>query len=158
MRARSGAGARDATKTREEELFVGYLHCRKHFSDKPAKYPGSAYVLLHTLSHASMAEIALDRGYPPSSLKERVYALPGPDARWLRGSLRHPALHGDCSCPGHAEPPRFARVLQGAVDRSAIWFQRSGVRRPRARRAQWRGAQNPGGSIDRFALISEAKS
>jgi hypothetical protein len=24
-----------------------------------------------------MAEIALDRGYPPSSLKERVYALPG---------------------------------------------------------------------------------
>ena len=77
MRARSGAGARDAAKTREEELFAGYLHWRKRFSGKPAKYPGSAYVLLHSLSRASMAEIALDCGCPPGSLKERVYALPG---------------------------------------------------------------------------------
>jgi len=69
--------ARDATKTREEKLFAGYLHWRKRFSGKPAKYPGSACVLLHSLSRASMAEIALDCGYPPGSLKERVYALPG---------------------------------------------------------------------------------
>jgi hypothetical protein len=89
MRARSGAGARDATKTREEELFAGYLHWSIRFSGKPAKYPEGT-----RLSTA------------------------GPDARWLRGSLWHSALHGDCS--GHAEPPRFARVLQGAVDRSAI--------------------------------------
>jgi hypothetical protein len=32
------------------------------------------YVLLHSLSNALMQEIALDCGYPASSLKERVYA------------------------------------------------------------------------------------
>ena len=31
-----------------------------------------AFVLLHSLSHALMAEIALDCGYPASSLKERI--------------------------------------------------------------------------------------
>ena len=34
-------------------------------------------MLLHSLSHALMAEIALDCGYPASSLKERIYALSG---------------------------------------------------------------------------------
>jgi len=39
--------------------------------------PGLPYILLHSLSHALMEEIALDCGYPLSSLKERVYALTG---------------------------------------------------------------------------------
>ena len=68
---------RDATKTREEKLFAGYLHWRKRFSGNAPKYPGSAYVLVNSLSQALMAEIALDCGYPPNSPKERVYALPG---------------------------------------------------------------------------------
>jgi hypothetical protein len=38
---------------------------------------GLPYVLLHSLSHALMEEIALDCGYPLSSLKERVYAVTG---------------------------------------------------------------------------------
>jgi hypothetical protein len=42
---------------------------------KESVYPGTPYVLLHSISHALMAEIALDCGYPASSLKERVYAL-----------------------------------------------------------------------------------
>ena len=37
-------------------------------------------MLLHSLSHALMTEIALDCGYPASSLKERVYALSSPTA------------------------------------------------------------------------------
>ena len=53
------------------------VHWIKRFAGKPPKYPGTAYVLLHSLSHALMAEIALDCGYPASSLKERVYALSG---------------------------------------------------------------------------------
>ncbi len=38
-------------------------------------YPGSSYVLLHSLSHALMEEISLDCGYPMSSLSERIYAF-----------------------------------------------------------------------------------
>ena len=37
-------------------------------------FPGMPYVMLHSLSHMLMTSIALDCGYPASSLRERVYA------------------------------------------------------------------------------------
>ena len=40
-------------------------------------FPGLAYVMLHSLSHMLMTSIALDCGYPASSLRERVYAGAG---------------------------------------------------------------------------------
>jgi hypothetical protein len=40
--------------------------------------PGIAYVALHTLAHAIMGQIALESGYPFSSLRERVYAIESP--------------------------------------------------------------------------------
>ena len=41
---------------------------------RPPKHRGAAYWALHSLSHAFMAELALECGYPLSSLKERVYS------------------------------------------------------------------------------------
>lgn len=41
---------------------------------RPPKHLGAAYWALHSLSHALLAELALDCGYPLSSLKERIYA------------------------------------------------------------------------------------
>jgi hypothetical protein len=38
------------------------------------RFPGMPYILIHSLSHALMVEMALESGYPASSLKERVYA------------------------------------------------------------------------------------
>ena len=49
----------------------------KALCGKRARVSRTPYVLLHSISHALMAEIALDCGYPASSLKERVYALSG---------------------------------------------------------------------------------
>lgn len=40
--------------------------------------PGIAYIALHTLAHALMEQIALESGYPFSSLRERVYAIAAP--------------------------------------------------------------------------------
>jgi hypothetical protein len=40
--------------------------------ERPGLLP---YVLLHGLAHALMEQIALECGYPLSSLKERVYAF-----------------------------------------------------------------------------------
>ena len=40
-------------------------------------FPGLPYVMLHSLSHMLMTSIALDCGYPASSLRERVYAGDG---------------------------------------------------------------------------------
>jgi hypothetical protein len=44
-----------------------------HFN-RPPIHLGAAYWALHSLSHALMAELALECGYPISSLKERIYA------------------------------------------------------------------------------------
>lgn len=49
----------------------------RNASSEAPPAPGIAYVLLHTLSHALLTQIALDCGYPASSLKERVYAIAG---------------------------------------------------------------------------------
>jgi len=39
-------------------------------------FPGAPYYLLHTFSHLLMTAVSLDCGYPASSLRERIYALP----------------------------------------------------------------------------------
>lgn len=40
------------------------------------EYPGDPYVFAHSLSHMLMEQIALEAGYPSTSLSERIYALP----------------------------------------------------------------------------------
>ena len=42
--------------------------------NRPPIHFGAAYWALHSLSHAFMAELALECGYPLSSLKERIYS------------------------------------------------------------------------------------
>ena len=50
-------------------------HTNLKVGDKAPDFPGEPYILLHSLSHALISEIALECGYPASSLKERIYAL-----------------------------------------------------------------------------------
>jgi hypothetical protein len=51
--------------------------------NRPPKHLGAAYWALHSLSHALMAELALECGYPLSSLKERIYSSgPGQPDRY----------------------------------------------------------------------------
>ncbi|MBZ9916582.1 DUF1998 domain-containing protein [Mesorhizobium sp. BR1-1-12] len=58
---------------RAQELHRGEAHEAARFN-RPAKHLGVTYWALHSLSHALMAELALECGYPISSLKERIYA------------------------------------------------------------------------------------
>ncbi len=89
-----------ATDNRGEGIFIGFQHEKiQQWLQKPAvierhqqlkqgfqcwqaehpkserKFPGADYLLLHTLSHLLLTVIALECGYPASSLRERVYAL-----------------------------------------------------------------------------------
>jgi Domain of unknown function (DUF1998) len=116
--------ARDATKARNNQLVGGYLHWTKRFSGKPPNYPGTAYVLLHSLSHALMAEIALDCGYPASSLKERIYVLSGtPNGAPDRcGILIYTATAGAQGTLGGlvGTASRFASILCSALERVTI--------------------------------------
>jgi hypothetical protein len=115
-----------ATVQRQNRLLTGYGHWKRRFAGGAPPYPGTAYVLLHSLSHALMAEIALDCGYPSSSLRERVYALSesrGPSAEANRcGVLIYTATAGAQGTLGGlvASSARFARILRNALERVAI--------------------------------------
>ena len=105
-------------------------------------FPGLAYVMLHSLSHLLMTSIALDCGYPASSLRERVYAgesgygiliyTGSSDSEGtlgglveagrrlgdhLRGALREGRLcSNDPVCAEHAPNSQLeGRMLQGAA-------------------------------------------
>jgi len=115
---------RNAAKARHGRLVAGYRHWTKRFTGKPPNYPGTAYLLLHSLSHALMSEIALDCGYPASSLKERIYALSGPigGAPTRCGILIYTATAGAQGTLGGlvGTAPRFARILRNALERATI--------------------------------------
>jgi hypothetical protein len=116
--------AGNATKARHDRLVDGYSHWIKRFAGEPPNYPGTDYVLLHSLSHSLMAEIALDCGYPASSLKERIYVLSGatggaPDRC---GILIYTATAGAQGTLGGlvGTAPRFATILHNALERATI--------------------------------------
>jgi hypothetical protein len=106
---------REGVGTRAAQLLAGFdLWERQH--QMRLDYPGVAYTMLHGLSHALMAEIALECGYPASALKERIYALsdragPGGTARY--GILIYTATTGNQGTLGGlvATAPQFARIL-----------------------------------------------
>jgi hypothetical protein len=112
---------RTPVNERDAKLLAGFHHWSRRFGGKGPKYPGLPYVLLHSLSHALMSEIALDCGYPASALKERVYALPEGDGGRF-GILIYTATAGAQGTLGGlvATAPRFASILKAALDRIAI--------------------------------------
>ena len=40
-------------------------------------FPGLPYIALHSFSHLLLTAVALECGYPSSSIRERIYAIPG---------------------------------------------------------------------------------
>lgn len=67
---------RNAVQKRDLEFFESHKNWRKaHFIENPESgFPGIRYVLLHSLSHAIMRQLALSCGYPTSSIRERIYS------------------------------------------------------------------------------------
>ena len=45
---------------------------------QPSSFPGARYVLLHSLAHALIRQMALDCGYSGSSVRERIYSSTDP--------------------------------------------------------------------------------
>src|SRR5262249_9898347 len=41
------------------------------------QFPGLPYLMLHSFSHLLITAVALECGYPASSIRERIYAVPG---------------------------------------------------------------------------------
>ena len=85
-----------AVRERVDLLERGYREWALSMPGKRTPFPGAPYVLLHSLSHLLMAELAMECGYPASSLKERIYALTdeGPGAPSRCGFLIYAASIG----------------------------------------------------------------
>ena len=66
--------ARPGVQDRGRRLLEGWRAWAAERHRPEDGFPGLAYVMLHSLSHMLMTSIALDCGYPASSLRERVYA------------------------------------------------------------------------------------
>lgn len=96
-------GAIDAWIRRPEVIARGQLLMggfdRWHADHSQSKrlFPGLPYLMLHSLSHLLLTAVALECGYPASSIRERVYASPAgygiliytgsPDAEGTLGGL-----------------------------------------------------------------------
>lgn len=65
---------RDAVKRRDEALQKGFDFWKVEHESSNRKYFGLPFYMLHSLSHLLLTAISLECGYPPSSLRERVYA------------------------------------------------------------------------------------
>lgn len=95
---------RPAVKSRLDALASGH-HRWIEDRNSQREFPGGPYVLLHTLSHILIQSLAMECGYPASSIRERIYIDPdldrfaillytgSPDAEGTLGGLVQQARH-----------------------------------------------------------------
>jgi len=67
---------RDEVYQRIVQLRRGFAAWKAEHSQSRREFPHPAYILLHSFSHLLITAVALECGYPASSIRERVYALP----------------------------------------------------------------------------------
>ncbi|TBH59768.1 DUF1998 domain-containing protein [Rhizobium leguminosarum] len=114
---------RPSVVDRGNALTTGAAHYQRRHNVKQ-RFPGTPYVLLHTLAHALMEEISLDCGYPLSSLKERVYASSGGTEGGVDryGMLIYTASAGAQGTLGGltAVASRIPALIEGALGRMKL--------------------------------------
>lgn len=65
---------RDSVRERGTALADGFAAWKKDRPQSTRGFPGLTYYMLHSFSHLLLTSIALECGYPVSSLSERIYA------------------------------------------------------------------------------------
>ncbi|MBV9430779.1 MAG: DUF1998 domain-containing protein, partial [Hyphomicrobiales bacterium] len=80
------------------------------------------YLLAHSLAHALITEVAIDCGYPASSIHERIYVVPVEDGGVDVGILIYTASAGSQGTLGGLVEVsrRFAHVLKNALERQLL--------------------------------------
>ena len=68
---------RSAVSDRSKALKQGYRLWQDEHKLSTREFPWLEYWALHSFSHLMLTAISLECGYPASSLRERVYAMPG---------------------------------------------------------------------------------
>jgi hypothetical protein len=63
-------------QSRSMKLAGGFAEWKKEHIGSNREFPGPAYLMLHSFSHLLITALSLSCGYPASSIRERVYAIP----------------------------------------------------------------------------------
>jgi len=69
--------SKDAVKARYRSLDGGYKAWMEDHKTSKRQFPGMPFHLLHSFAHMLISSVALECGYPSSSIRERVYAIDG---------------------------------------------------------------------------------
>jgi len=113
-----------AVKDLDKRLREGHRGWRKRRGKDPESgYPGIRYVMLHTLAHLLIRELALECGYDAASIRERIYG----DVQRGRNQggilLYTAAADSDGTLGGLVElgkPENLGRLLRQALDRARV--------------------------------------
>lgn len=95
-------------------------------ADSDTSWPGTRYVLLHSLAHALIREMSLECGYSTASIRERIYSRdPDGDGKGaMAGLLLYTAAPDSEGTLGGlvalAQPAEFARLLESALRRMTL--------------------------------------
>ncbi|WP_379866577.1 DrmB family protein [Marinobacter sp. M5B] len=81
---------RSAVKKRAAAIEQKYGEWAKERGVDADDFPGARYLLLHSLAHVLMRQLALDCGYSESSVRERIYSSTDPE-RKMAGILLYTA-------------------------------------------------------------------
>ena len=115
---------RDAVKAIDARLRAGHRGWRKKRGLDPSEgYPGVRYVMLHTLAHLVIRELALECGYNAASIRERIYADVEGGADQAGILIYTAAADSDGTLGGLVELGRaesLGRLMSQALDRARV--------------------------------------
>lgn len=115
-----GAAVQDIDK----RLRIGHRGWRqKRNVDPQGGYPGVRYVMLHTLAHLLIRELALECGYNAASIRERIYAEVDGEKDQAGFLIYTAAADSDGTLGGLVElgkPENLGRLLRQALDRALV--------------------------------------
>jgi hypothetical protein len=115
---------KDAVKSLDARLRLGHRGWRhKRNLDPNEGYPGARYVMLHTLAHMLIRELALECGYNAASIRERIYAEIDDNKDQAGFLIYTAAADSDGTLGGLVElgkPENLGRLLHQALDRAHI--------------------------------------
>jgi hypothetical protein len=112
-----------STHAQIERLLDAHRTWRMRWGLNPEEgWPGSRYVLLHTLAHVLIREFALECGYGAASIKERLYARSGPEP--MAGILLYTAASDSEGTLGGlvslGKPENLGRLLRDALEHARL--------------------------------------
>lgn len=67
---------RPEVQDRGKQLLAGFECWKTEHQGTHREFPGLPYLMLHSFSHLLITAVSLECGYPASSIRERIYALP----------------------------------------------------------------------------------